>query len=475
LRTSITCLVVLVAAMPAHARIINVPADYPTIQAGIDASVNGDTVLVAPGEYPEILTVRGQAITLTSSNGPEETTIVGYLTIRDFADTSGCVLRGFMVFDPNNDPFRGRPGIIVRSGKPRIIGNIIKHHYQNSTSGGGVYLGGGAVISHNIIEDNYAMQAGGGIELGNASDVEVSYNIIRNNRSGYGLVNVGVGAGISGGRGRVSYNLIYGNNVRCIHYPGWPPCGDGGGVYAFSAKYYNNTIVNNTAIETENQADGGGVFAGAYSFDSLRIVNNIIAFNNRGGLALQFYSPESLYTIPDNYNLLYGNTAYDYSAPETSQTNIFADPLFADTAFQDYSLQAGSPCIDAGDPSFPLDPDSTRVDIGALFFDQRVSIDDSLKGAAFQFELRQNYPNPFNAQTTIMYNLPSASRVSLTIFDITGKIARRLVGQEYQAAGQHHYTWDGTDNSGGHVSTGIYFYQLKVEDNRIIKCMILIK
>ena len=87
MRTSITCLVVLVLAVPAHARIINVPAEYPTIQAGIDASVNGDTVLVAPGEYWEDINPMGRNILITSSHGPDTTIIQGYIV---FGHKSSC-------------------------------------------------------------------------------------------------------------------------------------------------------------------------------------------------------------------------------------------------------------------------------------------------------------------------------------------------------------------------------------------------
>ena len=54
----------------------------------------------------------------------------------------------------------------------------------------------------------------------------------------------------------------------------------------------------------------------------------------------------------------------------TGSGNIDADPLFVDPVNGDFHLQAGSPCIDTGDPSSPLDPDGTRADMGAYYFDQ---------------------------------------------------------------------------------------------------------
>ena len=89
--------------------------------------------------------------------------------------------------------------------------------------------------------------------------------------------------------------------------------------------------------------------------------------------------------------------------------------------------------------------------------------------------ISQNYPNPFNAQTTITYMLPASSEVSLYIFDITGRVVRKLVETQCQEAGAHKLVWDGTDSSGKSVSTAIYFYELQVQNRKFVKSMILIK
>ncbi len=75
------------------------------------------------------------------------------------------------------------------------------------------------------------------------------------------------------------------------------------------------------------------------------------------------------------------------------------------------------------------------------------------------FELFQNYPNPFNPETVIKYQLPVASKLTIKIYDLLGNEIRTLVDGK-QPAGSHSAIWDGRNNSGKSVSSGIYFYQI---------------
>jgi serine protease AprX len=75
------------------------------------------------------------------------------------------------------------------------------------------------------------------------------------------------------------------------------------------------------------------------------------------------------------------------------------------------------------------------------------------------FSLEQNFPNPFNPSTTIRYGLPEGSTVSLKIYDVMGREVRTLLSG-YQEAASYSLVWNGTDNAGGPVSSGVYIYRL---------------
>ncbi len=149
--------------------------------------------------------------------------------------------------------------------------------------------------------------------------------------------------------------------------------------------------------------------------------------------------------------------------------NLFLDPLFADTSGDDYALTAESPCIDAGDPVSPYDPDNTVADMGALFFDQTTTARDPKRLAVRHWELSQNYPNPFNSSTTISYSLPHASEVTLHVFDITGRVVSTLV-EGAQAAGTHSVHFDA-----GTLPSGIYIYRLQAGSNSQGRKLILLR
>ncbi|NIO29190.1 MAG: T9SS type A sorting domain-containing protein, partial [Candidatus Latescibacteria bacterium] len=85
-----------------------------------------------------------------------------------------------------------------------------------------------------------------------------------------------------------------------------------------------------------------------------------------------------------------------------------------------------------------------------------------------------NHPNPFNPATTLSFSLPGKSHVSLSIFDVEGRLVRTLVN-EVLTGGFKAYEWNGNDNNGISVSSGVYFYRLRAGDKTLTKKMVLIK
>ncbi|GEM_PF-1290853 len=128
-----------------------------------------------------------------------------------------------------------------------------------------------------------------------------------------------------------------------------------------------------------------------------------------------------------------------------------------------WAIKAGTGVI-----ATPADPLLTSVN----------AIDVTVPG---EFSLSQNYPNPFNPETVIKFSLPSVSNVKLMVVDMLGREIRQLVN-DVQAAGTHQISWDGRDNSGMKVASGVYFYRLTASDvssGRIshvsVKMMLLLK
>ena len=89
-----------------------------------------------------------------------------------------------------------------------------------------------------------------------------------------------------------------------------------------------------------------------------------------------------------------------------------------------------------------------------------------------KFQLEQNYPNPFSSSTVVPYELKAQSDIQVTIYDILGRVVRRIAAGA-QSAGMHSVLWDGSNNSGQKVATGIYFYSLQAGGELLTRKMVL--
>jgi hypothetical protein len=89
--------------------------------------------------------------------------------------------------------------------------------------------------------------------------------------------------------------------------------------------------------------------------------------------------------------------------------------------------------------------------------------------------LFQNYPNPFNPSTSIEFTVRDRTRVSVKVFDVAGRLVRTLVEDDRAAGSVHRVTWDGRNDTGESVSSGVYFYRLVANDFTQTKKMVLLK
>ncbi|KAA3599381.1 MAG: T9SS C-terminal target domain-containing protein [Calditrichaeota bacterium] len=99
---------------------------------------------------------------------------------------------------------------------------------------------------------------------------------------------------------------------------------------------------------------------------------------------------------------------------------------------------------------------------------------EETNNAKLSYELKQNFPNPFNPTTTISFLMKKDGLAKVSVYNITGQLVKTLVSKGL-AKGEHSLTWDGTDNFGQSVASGIYYYKLESGNFTDIKKMTLLK
>ena len=355
----------------ASASTINVPGDYSTIQAAIDAASNGDTILVAAGTYKENINFKGKAITLKSASGAAATIIDGgnVGTVVQFTtnETSASILDGFTVTHGNSSGLTignasptirnniitantgcGGNGINVSSASPLIQNNTISNNSQAGCSGG---VGGGGIevvaassgtvqIIGNTITGNNAGDGydGGGIGLWTPGAVLVQNNFISGNTSNNGG---GIGGANDTSAVRIIQNVIYANTAVI-----------GGGI---SIDNYVSLILNNTIAN--NNSSNGSAFYGAFSasIGAMSVINNlIIGMSGQSALGCRVFDTANPITF--SHNDVFSPSVNGYGSGCVDQSglngNIYAAPLFVNDT-SDFHLEPTSPAIDAGDNSAP--------------------------------------------------------------------------------------------------------------------------
>jgi hypothetical protein len=498
-------------------QVIHVPDDYSSIQAAINASDKGDTVLVEDGTYVERINFKGKAITVASmfiidgDNTHIDSTIINasWTIVPD----SGSVV----TFNSGEDTTSVLCGFTITGGTGTINPPNID---LPSLSGGGIFIyNSGAKIENNIITGNNVhdyVAVGGGIVIITASTrVLIKNNTIKNNTVTCSIQ--GAGGGIMcyytpSNLIEISENIVSENSVLNSSEELF---GNGGGIclYGSIAFIRNNLIKNNKA-----QLGGGIDVSGYPGSDIPNVVNNTIVYNEAsisgGGLAgsvLPMIVKNSIFrgnTAPQD-DQIGSNDAVEYSLVEggfDGTGNIDQDPHFADTT--SFYLSATSPCIDAGNPheiyfdnedqtnpGYALYPamGNLRNDIGHCggnpdMLKNITSVTYEDNPLPDEFVLYQNYPNPFNPATTIKYSIPAYSKqysvnssqnpassiqnqvpVSLKVYDVLGKEVATLVN-DYQRPGSYQVKFDASG-----FASGVYFYKLTAGKYIVTKKMLLLR
>jgi parallel beta-helix repeat protein len=352
---------------------INIPGDQSTIQAGINAAQDGDTVLVAPGIYKENISFLGKKISVTSSGGAKVTIIrgnqQGSVVKFDSKETRYSVLNGFTITNgnaqyqfgidqgggviivrssptvtnnniENNHSCGGGYGLALIIGAPLIQGNTIHKNSQtimcSGGEGGAVSIGGGKgakFIGNRVIANQ------GGFFLNSASDPLLEDNVIAGN-TGYGISTANDSNPI------VVQNLIYGNGGYF-----------GGGIYLGPSYGTGASIlVSNTVVDNINTVMGMGSDLYTTGFISgTQIMDNIFASTS---------GTNSVYCDPSydqNSPTFMFNDSYSSGTPIEGTCaseigldgNLTANPGFRNPTLHNYQLMKTSVLINAGTNSAP--------------------------------------------------------------------------------------------------------------------------
>jgi hypothetical protein len=163
-----------------------------------------------------------------------------------------------------------------------------------------------------------------------------------------------------------------------------------------------------------------------------------------------------------NEDLLYSNSFRNVS----NNNNINRNPRLFDKGFYNHNQNIINVWESYHNNHWQLFMSNMGVYISAINDNKNVSPAD--------IDLDQNYPNPFNQTTLIKYYLPSSKLVRLKIYSILGEEIKNLI-DEQQESGSHLIFWDGTDNKGGVVASGLYIYKLIVDNDYKTRTMLFIK
>ena len=360
----------------ALAGILHVPEDQPTIQAGINAAVNGDTVLVADSTYYENINFKGKAITIASMfimdgdtnhinntiidgsqpSNPDSGSVVSFVSGED----TTSILCGFTITGGTGTKFQvsittppyvlivrnGAGVLIINSGATVVNNKIIQNNLNDSQvhecAGGGIAIGSlgiirWAIIKNNLIQSNSCSNgsltnSGGGLSI--FSNTIVSGNTIRDNQASSNTQQAfGGGLHFEGGDSIIVTDNILTGNVATTNSTSRP--GVGGGAYFFRKDSAFIKVVRNifafNGVKSSYWSGGSGVGFDNVNGDVL-FVNNIIHNNNYsgsnvchgGGIYITHSEVEIINnTFSGNTGTYGGGVCNRYSEETVYKNNIF--------------------------------------------------------------------------------------------------------------------------------------------------------
>jgi hypothetical protein len=175
--------------------------------------------------------------------------------------------------------------------------------------------------------------------------------------------------------------------------------------------------------------------------------------------------PRSHVTDEDKFGLLKGDISHAIGKFESDWSGMASTVM---------DLPAGG----EGKAAFALVVGENLADLQANVDAARAAYESGVTEPATpavpRLTLAQNEPNPFNPSTRIRFTLEAEGPVRLTVFDLKGKAVRRIL-DEVRGEGDHETTWDGRDDRGRRLPSGLYLYRLEADDQRLARKMMLLK